>query len=95
MALELKKQTGKVAHLNVREEKHGEESVVAVDVKVEVEISNQFLDTLVEGMREASVFASMDSLRKPLRNYKNPTPPGESMDEYFAKVDAIERSRHV
>jgi hypothetical protein len=47
---------------------------------------------LVEGMREPSVFASMDSLRRPLKDYRNPTPPGDSMDEYFAKLEASERA---
>jgi len=47
---------------------------------------------LVEGMREPSVFASMDSLRRPLKDYRNPTPPGDSMDEYFAKLEASDRA---
>ena len=47
---------------------------------------------LVEGMREPSVFASMDSLTRPLKDYRNPTPPGDSMDEYFAKLEASERA---
>lgn len=33
MALLLKKGAGKVDHLNLREEKHGEDPVVAVDVQ--------------------------------------------------------------
>jgi hypothetical protein len=34
----------------------------------------------------------MDSLRRPLKDYRNPTPPGDSMDEYFAKLEASERA---
>lgn len=53
MPLELKKQTAKVAHLNVREEKHGEESVLAVDVKVQADVANDFLDRLSPGLRQS------------------------------------------
>lgn len=53
MSFSLKRQTAKVAHLNVREEKHGEESVVAVDVKVQADVGNEFLDALSPGLRQA------------------------------------------
>jgi hypothetical protein len=49
----LEKMKGKVSHLNVREEKHGEESVMAVDVKVVLDLANEFLDRLSPGLREA------------------------------------------
>lgn len=42
----LSRQTAKVAHLNVREEKHGEEPVAAVDVKITADVSNDFLSGL-------------------------------------------------
>jgi hypothetical protein len=51
--LVLKKQKGVVAHLNVRSEKHGEEEVLAVDVKVQADVSNKLLDELSPGMRSA------------------------------------------
>ena len=53
MALQLKKQTAKIAHLNVREEKHGEESVLACDVKLKMDLGNEVLDTLAQGLRQA------------------------------------------
>lgn len=53
MALMLKRQMAKVAHLNVREEKHGEEPVLAVDIKLEVDLANEFLDQLGEGLKAA------------------------------------------
>lgn len=53
MSFSLKRQTAKIAHLNVREEKHGEESVVAVDVKVQADIGNDFLEALALGLRAA------------------------------------------
>ena len=53
MPFQLKRQSAKVAHLNVREEKHGEESVVAVDVKVQADVGNELLDSLSPGLREA------------------------------------------
>lgn len=52
----LKKQKGKVAHLNVREEKHGEDPVLAVDVKIKADVANKFLDELSPGLR-AALFA--------------------------------------
>ena len=52
MALQLKKQNAKIAHLNVREEKHGEDSVLAVDVKLKMDLANEFLDTLEAGLRK-------------------------------------------
>lgn len=48
-----KKASGKVSHLNLREEKHGEDSVAAVDVKVILEVPNMFLDELSPGLRAA------------------------------------------
>lgn len=56
MAFSLKKQKGKVAHLNVREEKHGDDSVLAVDVKIKADVGNKFLDDISPGLR-AALFA--------------------------------------
>lgn len=53
MSFSLKKQPSKVVHINVREEKHGEEAVLAVDVKVQADVSNDFLDQLSPGLRAA------------------------------------------
>lgn len=50
---ELAKVKGKIAHLNVREEKHGEESVLAVDIKIKADVANSFLDQLSPGLRPA------------------------------------------
>ena len=63
MGFDLKRQTGKVAHLNVREEKHGEESVVAVDVKVAVDVGNDFLDGLALGLRRSLYAADPEQLQ--------------------------------
>jgi len=70
---------------------HDENLAGPVPPRFDVDLSNA--SNLVEGMREPSLFASMDSLRTPLKDYRNPTPPGESMDEYFAKVGVSERGR--
>lgn len=53
MPFSLKKQPSKVAHLNVREEKHGEEPVLAVDIKVTADVSNDFLEQLEPGLLAA------------------------------------------
>jgi hypothetical protein len=42
----LSAQQCKISHINIREEKHGEESVTAVDVKVTSDMSNDFLSYL-------------------------------------------------
>lgn len=56
MGFTLKKQKGKITHLNVREQKHGEDSVLAVDIKIKADIGNKFLDDLSPGLR-AALFA--------------------------------------
>lgn len=78
MALILKRQLVKVAHLNLREEKHGDEPVLAVDIKLTADMRNDFLDTLGEGLKAAlyrpdenqlpGVDQPMSILRFPLLN---------------------------
>ena len=46
MAFSLKKQSAEVAHVNLREEKHGEDPVLACDVKVVADVPNTFLSQL-------------------------------------------------
>jgi hypothetical protein len=43
---ELENQSARVAHVNLREEKHGEEDVLACDLKFEAKMSNAFLRQL-------------------------------------------------
>lgn len=42
-----------IAHLNVRKEKHGDESQLAVDVKFETQASNEILESIQPGLRES------------------------------------------
>lgn len=60
MSLELKKKPCRITHINVREEKHGEESVTAVDIKVVADMPNTFLDELASGLRAALYRAEGD-----------------------------------
>lgn len=46
MRFTLAKQRAKIAHLNFRQEMHGDEPVLAVDVKVEADVTNDFLSEL-------------------------------------------------
>lgn len=62
MAFSLKRQSAKVSHLNVREEKHGEDPVVAVDVKVKADLGNEFLDLLSPGLRLSLYAKGADGL---------------------------------
>lgn len=55
----LTKHAAKVTHLNVREEKHGEEEVLALDIKINADIGNDFLDQLSPGLKAA--FYAQDS----------------------------------
>jgi hypothetical protein len=49
----LTKHPAKITHLNVREEKHGEEDVLALDIKVNADLANEFLDQLSPGLKAA------------------------------------------
>ena len=53
MSLEfnLEKQAAKVAHINLREEKHGDDSVVAIDVKITTDVPNDFLSYLAPTLK--------------------------------------------
>jgi hypothetical protein len=39
-----------LSHLNIRDEKHGKETVVAVDVKLKIDLPNTLLNTLADGL---------------------------------------------
>lgn len=65
MAFQLNKTKGKVAHLNVREEKHGDDPVLAVDIKIKADVPNKFLDDLSPGLRPA-LFAKEGAVQQDL-----------------------------
>lgn len=48
---ELSKHTSTIAHLNIRTEKHGEEEVLAADVKVTADVTNDFLSYLAPTLK--------------------------------------------
>lgn len=50
----------KIAHINIREEKHGEESLTAVDVKITSDMSNDFLSYLSPTLK-GSLYGPPDS----------------------------------
>ena len=50
---ELKHHPVRIAHINVRTEKHGEEDVKALDVKITFEVTSTRLDELAEGLRNS------------------------------------------
>ena len=49
----LKKQAATVAHLNLREEKHGDVDVMAVDIKITADLPNPFLNQIAPGLLPA------------------------------------------
>ena len=51
MEFTLTKQAAKVAHINLREEMHGEEPLLAVDVKVQCDVPNDFLSYLAPTLK--------------------------------------------
>lgn len=50
----------KIAHLNIREEKHGEEPVLAIDLKLQADLPNKRLDDVSPGLL-ASLYTSDDA----------------------------------
>jgi len=54
-----KKQAAKVAHINIGEEKHGEEGVMRMDVKVQSDVVNDFL-TYLSPTLKGSLYAKED-----------------------------------
>lgn len=51
--LELSKQSVTIAHVNSRLQMHGDEEVLAVDIKMSADMSNKMLDELSPGLRVA------------------------------------------
>ena len=49
--LTLTKQAAKISHLNLREEKHGEETVLALDIKISFDMQNAYLEDLKPGLK--------------------------------------------
>jgi hypothetical protein len=56
---QLIQQVCKIAHVNLREEKHGEESVTAIDMKLLASLSNDFLSYLSPTLK-ASLYGKPD-----------------------------------
>lgn len=50
---ELAKQSVKISHINSRLEVHGEDEILAVDVKMSADVPNTMLDVLSPGLRQA------------------------------------------
>lgn len=50
----------KIAHINLREEKHGDEPVRAVDIKVECDVPNDFLSYLSPTLKQ-SLYAKAEN----------------------------------
>lgn len=47
---QLQKQKAKLAHINIREEKHGEDDVLAMDLKITADMANTFLNQIAPGL---------------------------------------------
>lgn len=58
----LAKQNAKVAHINIREEKHGEENVLAADLNITASVPNTFLEGLSPGLRASLYDNEKDGL---------------------------------
>jgi hypothetical protein len=55
----LKKQIANLAHLNLRDEKHGEDTKLAADLKIKADVPNSFLDEIAPGLL-ASLYTTDD-----------------------------------
>ena len=49
----LKKQVAVLAHINIRDEKHGEDNVLAMDLKITADMPNTFLNQVAPGLLPA------------------------------------------
>lgn len=69
MALELhwKKQAAKVAHINIGEEKHGEEDVRRLDIKVQSDVVNDFLTYLSKTLK-GSLYGKEEGQRELIKD---------------------------
>jgi hypothetical protein len=68
---QMSKQVCKVAHVNLREEKHGEESVTAIDLKVQASVSNDFLSYLSPTLK-GSLYGKPDTAVQGTLVHDNP-----------------------
>lgn len=53
LVLTLQKQAAKVAHINLREEMHGDDPVIAIDIKLTFDSPNDFLTYLDPGLKRS------------------------------------------
>lgn len=72
-------QAAKLAHINVREEKHGEESVPAVDLTIKCDVPNTFLANLAPTLRwslydKAATVDAVDPDHMPVLRYPSMDP---------------------
>lgn len=58
----LKKQSAKVKHINLREEKHGEEPVLGVDVTIVADLPNDFLAQLSATLKPSLYATDVEAL---------------------------------
>lgn len=49
----LKKKSAVLAHINIRDEKHGEDNVLAMDLKITLDLPNTFLNEVAPGLLPA------------------------------------------
>ena len=103
----LSKQNAKVVHLNPREEKHGDEDVLALDVRLSADLPNSFLDALAPGLLSALYMHAdqADIDKDHLANVRFPQLPampweGAKMEQAIfligpTKADSIEFSADI
>lgn len=88
---DLRKQAAKLVHINVREEKHGDDPVPAVDLKITADLPNTFLAQLHPTLRwslydKAATEDALDKDHMPVLRYTKMEPihwKGEAKGGFF------------
>lgn len=87
MPFALKKQKALLAHLNVRIEKHGEDNVLANDIKIQADVSNTFLNQLAPGLLQALYKAEGDQREIPMPDAHLPVLVHENLEPLVFNVN--------
>lgn len=99
---ELDQQAAKLVHLNVREEKHGDDPVPAIDLKISADVPNTFLSQLHATLKwslydKAPTVDVVDDTHMPVLRYKMMEPirwKGE-MKEASIKIIGAEAAGNI
>lgn len=85
---QLKKQDAVLAHINIRDEKHGDDSVLAMDLKITADLANSFLNQLAPGLM-AALYQPEDAQAPLLDDGHAPVLRFPSLDPLVFNLNAV------